>query len=282
MIGYKAFDENLCCRGMQYEVGKTYELPTKKEDMRLCSENVLHFCRYPWDIEINSNYNLANSRICEVMSGNDTIEENGKVGTNRLTILREITGEEKNIICNRNSGNWNSGYRNSGNSNSGNWNSGNRNSGNSNSGYSNSGNSNSGNRNSGNRNSGNWNSGDWNSGYCNSNTPKVRIFNKETDLERSELDFPNFFYDINVVRFISADTATYEQRKAHKKDIETCGGYYEPVDYKEAWRIAWNKSTDEDRRKVLALPNFNADIFEEITGIDVYVEFGIMPVDFEE
>ena len=296
MIGYKAFDQNLCCRGFQYEVGKTYTKPTKKEELIMCSDNAFHFCRELFAIEKCSNYKLSKSRICEVIAG-DTIHdsEQEKYCTNSITILREIVGDEKMELINSgycNSGNWNSGYCNSGycnsgDRNSGNCNSGDRNSGDWNSGYCNSGDRNSGDRNSGNRNSGycnsgncnsgdwnsgNWNSGDWNSGYCNSDNPPIRIFNQNTDVE--EINFPNFFY-FDLTIFVSYDTATDDERKQHKKDIEVCGGFLKTIPYKDAWRRSWDISTDEDRRKVLQLPNWNNEIFKEISGIDVELELGL-------
>ena len=301
MIGYKAFDQNLCCRGFQYEVGKTYTKPTKKEELRMCSDNAFHFCRELFAIEKCSNYKLSESRICEVIAG-DIIhdDEKEKYCTNSITILREIVGDERLELINsgnhnsgdwnsgnHNSGNWNSGYCNSGYWNSGNHNSGNWNSGDCNSGYCNSGNWNSGNHNSGNwnsgycnsgnwnsgnHNSGNWNSGYCNSGYCNSDRPPIRIFNQYTDVE--EINFPNFFY-FDMTIFVSYDTATDDERKQHKKDIEVCGGFLKTIPYKEAWRRSWDKATDEDRRKVLQLPNWNNEIFKEISGIDVELELGL-------
>jgi len=285
MIGYKAFDKNLCCRGFQFEVGKTYTKTTKKEELRMCSDNSFHFCRELFAIEKCSNYKLSESRICEVIAG-DVVRAGDKYGTNQLTILREIVGEEKNSIINSgdynsgndNSGNRNSGNRNSGNDNSGDFNSGNRNSGNYNSGNFNSGDCNSGNCNSGDFNSGNFNSGDFNSGnrnsgYCNSTTPPIRIFNRETDVAREDIHFPEFFF-FDLTIFVSYDTATDEEREQHKKDIEVCGGFLKTIPYKEAWRRSWDKATDEDRRKVLKLPNWNNEIFKEISGIDVEFELG--------
>ena len=276
MIGYKAFDQELKCSGFQYEVCKTYTKDTPKDEMRCCTGNVFHFCRDINAIEKESNYKLSDSRICEVIAG-DVVKCGDKYGTNQLTILREIVGEEKNNLIN--SGDRNSGDRNSGDRNSGNWNSGDRNSGNCNSGDRNSGNCNSGDRNSGNWNSGNWNSGNWNggnwnSGYCNTITPPVRIFNIETDVARKDILFPNFFYfDLTV--FVSYDTATDEERKRYKKDIETCGGFLKAIPYKEAWRKSWDKASDADRRKVLELPNWDNEVFKEISGIDVELELGI-------
>jgi len=171
---------------------------------------------------------------------------------------------------NRNSGDWNSGYCNSGNWNSGDRNSGNCNSGNCNSEYCNSGCWNSGNRNSGYRNSGDWNSGHWNSGYRNSgnlNTTEapLRIFNKETKVKREDIKYPNYFYfDLNVWVEVK------DMSDKEKEDFgwyKTTNGYLKKMEYKEAWKQSFDKTTKEDVALTLKLPNFDYKLFEEISGI---------------
>jgi len=171
----------------------------------------------------------------------------------------------------RNSGNRNSGYWNSGDWNSGDWNSGYWNSGNWNSGYRNSGNWNSGNRNSGNRNSGNWNSGDRNSGCFNTNEPKARMFNRECEYTLTELWDKNLmpdFSDMSPCVWIESSMMTAEEKKANPSH-ETTEGYVKTLSYEEAWAVWKRKCTRENWQKVLALPNFDPEIFEEITGIKV-------------
>ena len=291
MTGYKAFDKDLKCRDFQFEVGKTYSTKAKKEDLELCTGTVFHFCRELHRIENVSNYKISESRICEVIATGDIVTDGDKYGTNEIKILREIPREEldKYNSCNSgncnsgnwnsgdwNSGNWNSGNRNSGDCNSGNWNSGNRNSGNWNSGNWNSGNRNSGNRNSGNRNSGdwnsgNWNSGNWNSGFFNSDEPCVRMFNKMTEKKRNEITIPSWCY-IDLTVWVSHDTATDKEKEEHRKEMETCGGYLKTLEYKQAWRIAWDKADKDQHKELLELPNWNNEVFKEITGIDAEAE----------
>ena len=116
---------------------------------------------------------------------------------------------------------------------------------------------NSGDWNSGNMNSGNMNSGDMNSGYMNSGEPPVRIFDKETDVKRGEIVWPDyFFFDLTI----------------WVEDGSVCGGHLETLEYKEAWKKSWDKADAEDRKKTLALPNFDADKFLAITGIDIKKE----------
>jgi len=169
---------------------------------------------------------------------------------------------------NSNSGDSNSGYRNSGYSNSGDSNSGNSNSGYSNSGYRNSGNRNSGNWNSGNWNSGNWNSGNWNSGFFNTENPIARLFNKDTELEMGSISFPSFLY-FDLTQWVSHDTATEEEKEEYKNEIETCGGFLRTLDYKTAFERAWDNASVKDKETVKNLPNFDAEIFYEISGIKI-------------
>ncbi len=198
-----------------------------------------------------------------------------------------MTKDTKNNSGNDNSGNdnsghRNSGHRNSGDGNSGDGNSGNDNSGNGNSGYWNSGYWNSGDWNSGYGNSGDWNSGDRNSGDRNSgygnstnretgifNTTqgRIRCFNQETDLSWDDIDHPEFnkFY---LNKWIPEADMTDEQKKSDP-EFYIRGGYLKTYSWEEAWANYWRDSDEEEKQKVLNLPNFDAVIFKEITGIDV-------------
>jgi hypothetical protein len=42
-------------------------------------------------------------------------------------------------------------------------------------------------------------------------------------------------------------------------------------DYKEAWKNFWNLISDDRKQEFLNLPNFDSEIFEEITGIKVNI-----------
>jgi hypothetical protein len=170
-----------------------------------------------------------------------------------------------------NSGWFNSGNRNSGDCNSGWFNSGNRNSGNRNSGDYNSGDYNSGWFNSGNRNSGDFNSGDRNSGGFNTDEPKMRMFNKDTDYTYTEFCKARLrpsFQEFDLNTWIREEMMT-DKEKEENPSYKTTGGYLKTLKYKEAWAVFWRKTDEKNRQKFLKLPNFDAKIFKEITGVDV-------------
>ena len=169
----------------------------------------------------------------------------------------------------------NTGENNTGENNTGDRNSGNRNSGYNNSGYRNSGDSNSGHYNSGYWNSGDSNSGHWNSGHSNSGdfnstTPDtIRCFNKDVDRETWEqADKPEFIYNVNPNIWVDESDMTDDEKEEFSK-FHDRGGYLKTIEYKDAWKIAWDEASEEDKTLLSKLPNFDADVFEEITGINV-------------
>ena len=290
----KGFDKDLCCRGMQFEVGKEYSTGVADADISLCTNTVFHFCDSLQ--KVHTHYSVMpeeDNRFCEIEVLGALVSDDTKCGSNRIRIVREILGDELNIMrgltdgntgvfnsgdCNSgifNSGDCNSGIFNSGDRNSGNWNSGSRNNGNWNSGSRNSGDWNSGRGNSGSHNSGDWNSGDWNSGNCNSgffctNSPKLRLFNKETDFTMEEFIKTEWYAVLTSGEFNLTKWRAYtDEEKAQDERKRLISGELITIPYKEACANWWASLSEKDKAIIKTIPNFDANIFAEITGIDV-------------
>jgi len=217
----------------------------------------------------NSGYcNSGNYNSGDYNSGN---RNSGNYNSGDYNSGNRNSGNRNSGDCN--SGNCNSGNRNSGDYNSGNRNSGYYNSGNYNSGYYNSGNYNSGYYNSGNYNSGDYNSGNYNSGvysngFFNTKQHKIFIFDMPTKMTTSEFKNSTYFDALTSEDLILTEWINYtEKEKAKDKAKELIGGYLKKYEYKEACQIWWNKLTKTNKQIIQSIPNFNKDIFFEITGI---------------
>ena len=121
-------------------------------------------------------------------------------------------------------------------------------------------------------NSGYGNSTDRSAGIFNSEEPTVRIFNKETNLKWDEIDHPNL-YEFYTTKWIDEDDMTDEEKKADPQFLVR-KGYLKTFTYEEAWSNYWRDTDEEDRQRVLNLPNFDADVFKDITGIDTAIAKG--------
>jgi len=161
-------------------------------------------------------------------------------------------------------------------------NSGDTNSGDDNSGYYNSGDYNSGDCNSGNYNSGNYNSGNCNSGFCNSGNrnsgifcskePTVTMFNKPTDLMFDSPEIQKLIGVIGLVKRVCTWVKEIEmtkQEKVNNPNYKTTGGFLKKRSFKYCWKKSWAEFTSEQKNIILNAPNFDAEVFKEITGVDV-------------
>ena len=168
-----------------------------------------------------------------------------------------------------NTGNLNAGDCNTGNNNTGNYNTGHRNTGHRNTGNFNTGYRNTGNFNTGNFNTGNFNTCDRETGFFNTQqSDTVRVFNKDTSRDAwDKADKPNFLY-FALVEWVGEDSMT-DKEKIDNDTYSTTGGYLKTYDYKEAFQKSYNEASAEDKALLLKLPNFDADIFLEISGIEV-------------
>ena len=238
MRGYKVFNPDWTCRDYQFEVGKTFT----KNVTPVCCGRGFHFCTKAADCF--NYYGFApDNKVAEVEALGDigVNNYNSKCSTNKIHIIREITWHE--VLDLVNSGKACTGCRNSGD-----WN------------------------------SGDYNSGDWNktyfsSGCFNTESPKIFLFNKLSDWTYqdwldSEARYILMGCPSDTLVWKYSNNMTDEEKEQHPKYSAT-GGFLKHVEEETEMQIWWNALPDGEKNIVMQLPNFDKDIFKEITGITI-------------
>ena len=242
--GYKVFNPDWTCKGKQYTCPGTFE-----EDVNPSVCNVgMHFCKNAADCFRYYDFD-PNNHVAEVIAHGTVAEGEDKCATNKLEIVREIPWAEVLEIVN--TGKACTGRCNSGDCNSGDWNSGNRN-------------------------SGDWNKTSFSNGCFNTVSPKIYMFNKPTDWTLEHWLNCRARYLLNQIddcplEYVWFDSMTDEEKAVHP-EAKTTGGYLKERTTADNARKWWAGLSADDRNIIFSLPNFDAAIFKEITGIDVDAE----------
>ena len=281
--GFKVFNPDWTCSPNGNT--KQYACPGKFEEegeLNICGHG-MHFCQIAADCFNYYSFDSSN-KVAEVIAYGDVRTDGNKSCTDKLEIVREITWDEvlrivnlgKNCTGFCNTGDCNTGDCNTGNCNTGNCNTGDRNTGDRNTGNCNTGNRNTGNRNTGDRNTGNRNTGDWNkssfnTGCFNTVEQKIMLFNKQSDMTYRDWCKSDARYLLNqipkdVVEWIYSDNMTDEEKEQHPT-YKTTDGYLKKLDETECGQLWWDSLSNHQKNIIKAIPNFDAEIFFQCTGI---------------
>ena len=289
--GFKVFRPDWTCDPTGYNP-KQYTCPGKFEEegeLDVCGHG-MHFCQTAADCFNYYSFNSEN-KVAEVIAYGEVRTEGDKSCTDKLEIVREIPWDEVLRIVNLGkncTGRCNTGDCNTGDCNTGDCNTGDCNTGDWNTGDCNTGDCNTGDWNTGDCNTGDWNTGDWNTGDCNTgdwnkssfntgcfNTveQKIMLFNKPSDMTYRDWYESDARWLLNqipkdVVEWIYSEDMTDEEKAEHLTH-ETTGGYLKVLDESECGQLWWGSLSDRQKNIIKAIPNFDAEIFFQCTGIRV-------------
>mgnify|MGYP001026218360 FL=1 len=223
--------------------------------------------------------------VCRVrVSGNVRELEGGRLLVHHMQVDCDGLIPLRKLLVTVNKGSANYGIYNEGTRNDGNHNVGCTNVGNWNFGSYNLGSFNFGTGNIGNHNSGDYNYGDLNeAGYCNVakrtracvfttvNNTGYLSFNKPYTVNIYSCQIPEFCR-VKVIEWIPVSSLATVKDTKEKCMYACCGGRLKITSYWEAFRISFEVARrkpdwPKQRQMLLDLPNFDAEVFEEISGI---------------
>ena len=234
--GYKVFRPDWTC-GPTGHNPKQYTCPGKFEEegeLDVCGRG-MHFCQVAADCFNYYRFNSEN-KVAEVIAYGEVLTEGDKSCTDKLEIVREIPWDEVLRIVNL-------------------------------------GKNCTGRCNTGNRNTGDWNKSSFNTGCFNTEEQKIMLFNKPSDMTYREWMNSDARYLLNripknVVELVYEEDMTDEEKLANPT-YETTGGYLKVLDESECGQLWWDGLPDRQKNIIKAIPNFDANIFQQCTGIEV-------------
>ena len=238
--GFKVFNHDWTCSPNGNT--KQYTCPGKFEEegeLDVCGHG-MHFCQTAADCFNYYSFNSEN-KVAEVIAYGEVRTDGDKSCTDKLEIVREIPWDEVLRIVNI--GKNCTGRCNTGDCNTGDWN------------------------------TGDWNKSSFNTGCFNTEEQKIMLFNKPSDMTYREWIDSDARYLLNqipgnILEYVRFEDMTDEEKAAHL-EAETTGGYLRKLDDSE-YTVAWWKSLNQNQKNVImAIPNFDKEIFKEITGINV-------------
>lgn len=199
------------------------------------------------------NTGIGNGGIRNLGNNNEGSYNVGDGNTGRFNIGDENTGEQN--IGDSNIGWCNRGYGNKG--------------------FCNYGSSNTGDHNTGSNNTGDWNGTNHSTGCFNTKEECITLFNKPSswtynDWEKSSAKKILDDCPCSTVAWVP-ESEMGEEEKAKNPSYKCAGGYLkEKISTAEDKQRWWDNELDEDEKEeIMSIPNFDKDIFKEITGINV-------------
>ena len=101
----------------------------------------------------------------------------------------------------------------------------------------------------------------------------IIIFNKQTNLLWRDFKKTQFYQAIMTAPFRLTEWVYYtNEEKAQDKEKELIVGYLKTYTYEEACANWWNAMSEESKKIIMDFKYFDAEVFKEITGIDVRKE----------
>jgi hypothetical protein len=95
------------------------------------------------------------------------------------------------------------------------------------------------------------------------------LFNKDTEFEIKDIKIP--YIELPINEWISEDNMSDLQKQKDPQFFVKKGTLITRT-YKEAFAIGWAKLDEKTKQQFKDLPNFDAAIFFEITGVDLTIK----------